>query len=119
MSRVFPAPGQSRPAGSLEQQSPFPSGAQGCKAIFIHHTPCWAVTRGLEGTLWWAGGATGEQSELDVGPSLIPDPDVDPSRVRWRGQPRGWVSAEDSGVVASRGGPAEVLIWEPEQAGLE
>ena len=74
-----------------------------------------------EGTLQWAGGATGEQSDLDVRLSLIPDPDVDPPRVRWRGQPRGWVSAEDSGAVASRrgGGPVEVLIWEPEQAGLE
>lgn len=72
-----------------------------------------------EGTLRWAGGATGEQSDLDLRLSLIPDPDVDPSRVRWRGQPRGWVSAKDSGAVASQGEPAEVLIWEPEQAGLE
>lgn len=72
-----------------------------------------------EGTLRWAGGATGERNELDVKLSLIPDPDVDLSRVRWRGQLRGWMSAEDSGAVASRGGPVEVLIWEPEQAGLE
>lgn len=39
--------------------------------------------------------------------------------MRWQGQPRGWVSAVDSGAVASQEGPAEVLIWVSEQAGLE